>query len=210
VRPDVLQARLDFYDDSIVLSTFDKGANTIKTVDATNIAQAFLSETQLHSGLLPANALWWRQSRNGTEVAIYQKPKVWMLAVQTDLSHPALRFQIPMPGLIFRCFQGQAPKVYAVTGPPRRLNTPIYHAPTFNTYADGGTCAGTHKYPNNPAEVPLSFFTSFFTRTVDHVCSKKYGSNITELWKSLEGKNKYPNSDLVKMGTVDELINGRT
>jgi hypothetical protein len=207
VPPDELRLRLDFYDDSIVLYSLDKGIIRTKMVSARDIALALLSEVPLSSGLLPRNALWWKQGKEGAEVALWRSARVWPAALQLEPFKPPRRFKLPMPGLIFICSPGRAPRIFAAGKRPNSAYQLIYHAPLFNIFADGRTCPGTHQYPINIDEIPESFFTSFFTREASYGGrSKKYPKDLLQLWEELDGKTRYPLDDLVPFGKVEDIL----
>jgi len=207
VPADQLQIRLDFYGDSVVLYSLDHGVITTRMVSARDIVMALLSEVSLSSGLLPLDALWWKQGKEGPVVALWRAPRVWPVALQLEAFKPPRRFKLPMPGLIFLCSPGRPPRVCAAKKRPRDARQFIYHAPIFNVFRDGTTCAGTHKYPLDIEEVPESFFTSFFTRAAHYEGrSKKYPKDLLGLWEELDGKKRYPLSDLVTAGKVEDIL----
>jgi len=58
------------------------------------------------------------------------------------------------------------------------------------------------------AKVPDSFFRSFFSATADlNNRSVMFPGNVVHLWEFLNKKKKYPMADLVKMGTLVDLMN---
>jgi hypothetical protein len=207
IPPDELKCRLDFYQDSIVLYLLEGGVIHTRMVSARDITLALLKEVPLGSGLLPQDTLWWKQGREGVEVALWRSPRVWPVALQLEPFQPPRRFRLPMPGLIFLCSPGRAPKVYAARRRPESLDDTIYHAPLFNLFQDGRTCPGTHKFPSNISEVPESFFQSFFTMEANHRGrSRKYPDSLLKLWEELDGKKRYPLRDLIPMGKVGEIM----
>jgi PRTRC genetic system protein B len=207
VPPDELQLRLDFYGESIVLYSLDKGIIRTKLVSARDVAIALLSEVPLSSGLLPRNALWWKQGKEGAEVALWRSARVWPVTLQLEPFKPPRRFKLPMPGLIFICSPGRPPRIFAARKRPSSTHQLIYHAPLFNVFADGRTCAGTHKFPPNIDEIPESFFTSFFTREASYGGrSKKYPKDLLQFWEELDGKTRYPLDDLVPFGKVSDIL----
>jgi PRTRC genetic system protein B len=207
VPPDELKLRLDFYCDSIILYLLDKGVITTKQVSAREISLAILAEIVLNSGLLPKDTLWWKQGKSGVEVALWRPPKIWAVALQQEAFKPARRFKLPMPGLIFICSPVRAPAVYAVKKRPQSPGEYVYHAPLFNVYEKGSTCPGTHRYPQEIEKIPESFFSAFFTQGAMHTGrSQKYPDNLLKLWEEIDGKPKYPQADLVKMGTIGDLL----
>ncbi|GAJ14299.1 unnamed protein product, partial [marine sediment metagenome] len=63
-------------------------------------------------------------------------------------------------------------------------------------------------YPTRIADIVESFFTSFFTETA-HLDgrSQKFKRNVVDLWNFLDGKKRFPYADLVKQGTIADLMN---
>jgi len=204
---DELQVRLDFYGESVLLYSLDKGIIHTRMVSARDVTMALLSEVPLSSGLLPPDALWWKQGKEGPVVALWRGARVWPVALQLEAFKPPHRFKLPMPGLIFLCSPGRPPRVYAVKKRPRDTRQFIYHAPLFNVFQDGATCPGTHKYPVDIGEIPESFFTSFFTKAAFYGGrSKKYPKDLLALWEELDGKKRYPLGDLVPIGKVEDIL----
>ena len=206
MAPDPLKVRLDFYETTVVAHFCGDGVITTRVVSARDVALAMLGETNLISGLLPRDTLCWGPG----QVALWVDPHVWPIALMTEPFKPARRFKLPMPGLIFICRPGQAPRVYAAKRRPQNMNALVYHAPFFNTYRDGRTCAGTNKYPTKMEDIPKSFFTSFFTPVLDQSSrSKKYPKDLMKLWTELDGKKKYPLDDLVPFGPLRDVFTNR-
>ena len=128
--------------------------------------------------------------------------------MQTDIKKSPKRYKIPLPGLIFICQPGTTPWVYAVKRKPTKETDAIYAAPVANLFANGRSCPGSHKYPNRVADIVESFFTSFFSPTADlHGRSIKFPQNVVHLWEFLDKKKRFPMDDLVKLGTVRDLMN---
>ena len=207
VPGDELKVRLDFYRDSVVMYLVEDGAITTRMVSASDVALAMLQEIPLTSGVLPPSALWWSHGREGTEVALWRPPRVWPVAVMVEALKPPVRLRLPMPGLIFVCRPGGPPRVYAAKERPGCLENSIYHAPLFNLFPDGRSCAGTHRYPENIDEIPESFFASFFSLEASYGGrSQKYPKNLMALWRELDGRRRYPVSDLVPFGKVKDIM----
>ncbi|MFB0559504.1 MAG: hypothetical protein ACETVS_03110 [Dehalococcoidales bacterium] len=207
VPPDELELRLDFYGDSVVLYSLDKGVIETRLVSARDIAMALLREVPLSSGILPKGVLWWKQVREGAEVALWRSPRVWAAALQLEAFKPPRRFKLPMPGLIFLCLPGRPPRVFAAKKRPSSTKQAIYHAPLFNLFQDGRTCAGTHRFPVDVNKIPESFFTSFFTReAIQAGRSTKYPQDLLNLWEELDGQKRFPLEDLVPAGKVEDIM----
>jgi len=204
---DDLKVRLDFYQESVVMYLLESGTITTRVVSARDIALALLKEVPLSSGLLPEGALWWRHGKDGAEVALWRPPKVWPVALQLEPFKPPKRLRLPMPGLIFVCSPGRPPRVYAAKRRPRDGEEFIYHAPLFNVFHDGRTCAGSHRYPDRIDEIPESFMVSFFTVDAQwQGRSQRYPNDLLQLWQEIDGKRRYPLGDLVPLGKLEEII----
>lgn len=208
VGKDHLLLRLDFYKESIVMQTFEKKEGKFKIISPHDISQALANEMPFSSGMLPANTLWWTNSKSGPVTALWVEPGVRRLALQTEALKPE-RYNVPLPGLIFLCRPGQSPMVYAAYSRPTSPKERVYKAPLANVYDDGRTCAGNHKYPANIADIPDDFFRSFFSAGANlDMRSKKHQKNIIDMWKELDRakKTEYPLLDLVYHGTVQDLM----
>lgn len=200
---DHLQAVLEFYEENLVLRTFQDGTTTVKHLSPQQVAQALSGEVSLSTGLLTPDVLWWRHDPNGATTAVWREPQVWPTALQVDPFQPTRRFNLPMPGLVFVTAPGTTPSVFAAKKRPTDPSESLYNMPAFNVFANGRVCPGNHHFPQEPQKIPESFFQSFFTVTGDpQNRSKKHGSDILSLWEQINGKAKYPLKDLVEHSTV--------
>lgn len=207
VPPDPLRVRLDFHNHAVVMHVFEGDVAGVQVVSAMDVAQALLRELPSNTGLLPKNTLWWANSREGPVYALWEEPKVWKLALQVGALEKPHRFVCPMPGLIFLCTPGQTPWVFAMKRRPTKETDIVYRAPLCNIFDSGKVCPGSHKFPMEVSKIPDSFFRSFFSPTADlSNRSVMFPQNVVNLWEFLNGKTKYPMSDLVKMGTVKDLM----
>jgi PRTRC genetic system protein B len=208
VPKDQFRMRLDFYNESIVMHAIDGGVITNRLVSAVDIASAMSREITFFSSLLPPNALWWSHSRQGDQLALWRRPQMTLVSIQTQAFQPPERYRIPLPGLVFVCQSGRSPAVYAARSRPQRPEDKLYHCPTFNVFHSGNVCPGTHHFPEDVTEIPASFFQSLFSMTGDsHERSRKYPANLLRLWKEeLVGRRTYPLGDLVEWGRVSSLF----
>lgn len=207
ISPDPLRLRIDFHQESTIVSFFDGGKVENKMVDAMDIAHALASELTFTTGMLPEGCLWWSNNRHGQTFAIYTRPQIRKLALQLKINELPRRFIVPMPGLIFLCSPAKPPRVYAVGKKPTKETTVIYKAPLTNLGINGQSCGGSHKYPERIADIIPSFFESFFTSEMAGGKSKKYNNNVIQMWEELDGKEgSYPISDLIKHGTLADLM----
>jgi PRTRC genetic system protein B len=207
IPADSLRLRLDFFHQSTVLTYFNGDIVTTRQVDAMDVAHALATDLSFGTGLLPDNTLWWQNTRNGPVFALYVAPKVRKLALQDKIDKPPKRFTIPLPGFIFLCQPGQAPWVIACKKRPTKETDMLYHAPLANVFRNGRSCPGSNRYPTRVSDIADNFFVSFFSATADlQGRSKKYPKNVLDLWKSLDGKTKFPYDDLNEFGKVSDLI----
>jgi PRTRC genetic system protein B len=207
VSPDELKIRLDFFESSIVMHTFEGKDNSYRMVDAMDLAQTLAKELSYSTGLLPDNVLWWTNTASGPVTALWVPADIRKVALSNEAGKPPKRYKIPLPGLIFICSPGKAPWVYAAKRKPTKPKDMVYKAPLCNTYDDGRTCPGNNKYPSRVEDVVESFFISFFTEAANlNNRSKKHPDNIALMWKELDGKTEYPLDDLVVHGQVEDLM----
>ena len=205
---DTLRARLDVYEETAILRTFMGDLTTTRVVSADDIANAFTARLDFSSGLLPERCLWWKRRAGGDRlVAVWRDPQVWSVALQTKPFEPPRRLSLPMPGLLFVCSPHRTPHIFAAPERPTSERDELYKAPCFNVFADGRVCPGTHKFPQDPGEIPESFFTSFFSQTGQYEKrSKRHPDKLVDLWDELDGTSVYPMNDLVQQGTVANAI----
>ena len=207
VPRDQLQAQLEVYAETVLLRGFEGDRTWVKTVSADEIANVFIRHLGFSSGLLPQDALWWNQGETGQMVALWRPPQVWAVALQREAFQPPARLRLPMPGLVFVCSPGRAPWVYAARERPTNLEQQLYRAPAFNVFRDGRVCPGSHRFPEDVALIPESFFQSFFSLTGDTKDrSKRHPDNLQDLWEELDGKADYPFEDLVPQCAVGHVM----
>lgn len=207
IPADPLRCRLDFHHQAVVMTLFDGDLVDTKVVSALDVAHALASDLSFGSGLLPPNTLWWTNTRRGPIFALYVEPKIRKFALLEDVNKPPRRFTLPMPGFIFLCTPSQAPWVFAVKKRPTKKTDVVYKAPLCNIHESGRSCAGTHQYPERAANMVQSFFTSFYTATADlRNRSQMFPQSVVALWEHLDNKKRFPMADLVKYGTVHDLM----
>lgn len=207
VPADPLRLRLDFHHQAVVMTLFEGEAVNTKVVSAMDVAHALASDLSFGTGLLPPGTIWWENTRGGPVFALYVDPKVRKVALQEVANKSPRRFTIPLPGFIFLCSPGRPPWVYAVKKKPTKESDIVYRAPLCNIHPNGLSCPGNHRYPARVADIVQSFFTSFFTATADLANrSQRFPKNVVPLWEFLDKKKRFPLDDLVKHGTVIDLM----
>lgn len=207
VPADPLRCRLDFHHQAVVMTLFNPETVEKKIVSAMDVSHALASELSFGTGLLPPHTIWWQNTREGPIFALYVEPRVRTLALQELTDKPPRRFTIPLPGLIFLCSPGKPPWVFAVKKKPTKETDIVYKAPLCNLYQDGRSCPGNHRYPTRVADVVESFFISFFSATADlQNRSIRFPRNVIELWEYLDKKKTFPKADLVRHGTIRDVM----
>ena len=200
---DMLRLQLEVYDETVLLRGFDEDLAWVRAVSADAIAHAVTRHLGFSSGLLPEDALWWQQGETGQLVALWRPPQVWPVALQREAFKPPARLRLPMPGLVFVCSPGRAPWAYAARERPADTEAQLYRMPAFNVFGDGRTCPGSHRFPEEVARIPESFFQSYFSGTGDtRNRSRKHPDDLHALWEELDGQTAYPLDDLVPQCTV--------
>ena len=207
VPRDRLMMRLDFYQENLILKGYEGEMVWTRRISADSIATALMRHMGARSGLLPPDALWWKQSSEGTITALWREPRVWAAALQEKAFEKPARFQLPMPGLVFICAPGRPPWVFAARERPTSPEDQLYHTPTFNVFQDGRVCPGNHAFPERPEDIPESFFQSHFSMT-GHTegRSKKHRGELIQLWEEINGQDEYPLEDLVECATLEEVM----
>ena len=212
VGKDRLLMRLNFYSEAIVMEDYERSENggRYRMVDAYDIAKAIAAEMSFDSGLLPENTLWWANTKDGAQVALWVPPGVRRLALQTEAGKAPLRYDVPLPGLIFLCKAAHPPSVFAVYDRPTGPKDRVYKAPLANVYDNGRTCPGSHTYSANIGDIPDEFFKSFFSHAADLGSrSKRFPQDITKMWQKLDKTETYPLLDLVYHGTIADIMRYR-
>jgi PRTRC genetic system protein B len=158
----------------------------------------------------PRTVAWWRAPAVAT-----------MFFATIDDKDPARHIgerngRIQQPGLVHVLAEGDW-SVFAVKGAARPgPATPLFHAPYFNVYANGGLCEGNIRRPKRVtpetlAEFERAFFHSRFTHpNEDSRKLTRYRGGLHALWRDLlDGKHKtFPEGSLLPQGkdTLESLL----
>lgn len=206
--PDILGLRLDFYSESVIMQKFDGGLTEVKTVSIGDVAEALTNQLDFSTGLLPPQTLWMTNTHAGRRYGFWVEPQVRALGLQLKAFEPPVFVNIPLPGLIFICLPARAPWVFATGAKrPTKPSDRVFHAPFYNVFDSGEVCPGNHKFPQAVANIPGSFFESFFSADADPAGrSKRHPHDVGGMWTEMEGKKRYPVRDLMPFGTVGDLM----
>ena len=204
---DTLRTRIDVFDTTIRLTNYREDTATIRDVDPAELIDALTSQRRQTSPLLPPNTLWFSITPYGTAMAIWEPPRIRRVAMQFQPMHPPERLNVPMPGMVYICTPGRPPYIFASPDRPAQITDQLYHAPTFNTFADGRTCPGSNEYPLNHADIPESFWQSFFSYEGDeHGRSRSNYNDLWKHWQELHDQPEYPTDDLITAITVERAM----
>lgn len=213
IPKDELEVRLDFYKDAVVLQSYENDLTSTRIVSPIDVARALQGNVPISTGLLPEDALAWFSAGDGPQVLLWRKPGVWKAALILEPMKPPVRFDLPMPGLIFQASPRREPWVWAVRtkSRPTSEGTQLYRAPLYNVFASGLTCPGNHRYPADIAEAPEQFFLSYFSLAGDHNGrSQKYPNDLKALWAEINGTADYPLDDLIDASaTIKDVLAGK-
>ena len=203
--------RLDFYDTAVLLSRWEEDGRTATYPVAVQDVVGACTNIALSSGLLPPDALFWRQEANQTTLGIYVPARRWR--VQTE----ERRYRVPMPPLVF-VGSGTAYKVFAVKKRPALSGptelgkskgrsgeaTPLYHAPCPNVYTTGGICQGNTPFPACSPQTILPALRLFlegslFNADLSRGKCQSFSDDVRRLWAELDGRKRFPLAELVPM-----------
>ena len=207
ITRDTLMARIDIYEESVLLHSYHRDRTTVQYVSPDDMATIISNNITHATGVLPPDTLWWNRGISEALTGIWRPPQTWSVALQTQPFSPPERYRLPMPGLVFVCSPGRPPWVFAAKQRPTAPTEQLYHAPTFNLFQDGRSCPGTHQYPGDIGRTPESFFQSFFS-VAGHTTNRslKHPNDLHQLWKELDETEKYPLRDLVECCTLQQAM----
>lgn len=192
--------RLDFYSTAVLLSRWEEDGRIVTHLVSIHDVVSACSNIGLSSGLLPPNTLFWKQHASRPEIGIYVPARRWRMRTEERAYH------IPMPPLVF-VGRGNAYQIYAVKRRPRDGQERLYHAPCPNVHQHGVICPGNTPFPicsPQTIESALSLFmeNSLFNGDLGRGKSHHYPDDVRELWAKLEGKRRFPFSQLIGCGRV--------
>jgi len=181
-----LRARLDVYEEALVLTKFEQGkAMACYEVAPGDVATAFSGE-MLATGILPDGCLWYRQGSR-EQIGVYLPPQVWRMQLA-----PEGIVRTALPGLVLvGC--GADYLLFAVKQRPSDGSERLFHAPVPNVFNKGDICKGNVAFPTCSAGTIREVVRLFFEESAfnNHLASgkvggeKRYAGDVRELWKDL-------------------------
>jgi len=214
--------RITLYRGGLITSTWYHPDGTVQRAYPIAAAElrARASQRQADSGPLPPNT--WRVLFRATSriLAIYLPPRVRQLRYQARegaaIAVPRL-YSLPLPGLLWVAEVGagsDAHRLFALTGRPNDDDTSVYACPLFNVDPrTGNICFGTVQPPSIEVAgfdaVARTFFESHFSGSWAEGKSRAHPRDLLAVWTALEGKKRYPTSDLAPVTTLGGVLGVR-
>lgn len=161
-----------------------------------------LSSSAMKGGFVPPELLYL----DGNAMAWWVPPGRRHIAFRAEQLGASERGEVvPHPGLVFLAEGGRRWSVWAVRGERRPSeNTPLYQAPYFNVYENGGICTGNVRLPDGTTAERIeawnnAFFGSFFTHPNVQGKLVNYRGGTFKFWKDmLDGRHQeFPEHVLV-------------
>lgn len=187
--------RLDFYNNAVLMSRWQDDGRLIAYPVSVHDVVTACTKVECGSGLLPANALFWKQQSNQSLLGIYVPARRWH--VQTE-DHT---YYVPMPPFVFIGF-GATYQIFAVKKRPLNEAEPLYHAPCPNVHTAGGICQGNTPFPicsPQTIQQALHLFMegSLFNADLSRGKCQSHPDDVRVLWAELDGRKRFPLSELV-------------
>ena len=206
--PQMPRLRLDFYNTAVLMSRWqDDGRLTTHPVSVHDVVSA-CTHVELSSGLLPANTLFWKQRANQAMLGVYVPARRWH--VQCDFANrlEEQSYQLPMPPFVF-VGSGSSYHLFAVKKRPLNEAEPLYHAPGPNIHTTGGICQGNTPFPicsPQTIQQALRVFMegSLFNADLSRGKCQSYPEDVSQLWAELDGRKRFPLSELVPAQACSE------
>lgn len=195
--PEYPRLRLDFYDTAVIMTQTDEAGRITSHPVAVQDVVSACTEVTLASGFLPPHTLFWKQQAQTTTLGVYVPARYWQVRTEKK------RYQIPMPPLVF-VGRGRSYSIYAVKKRPSVPHTPLFHLPAPNVFDTGNICVGNTPFPACSARTLDQALTLFWegSNFNSHLSQKKcnsYPRDVRQLWRQLDGKKRFPLSELVPM-----------
>lgn len=197
-----LLARLEFWDDRVVHTTFpSRGLTESRLLDPADVASALAGRRVLRTGVLGPDALFVVQRGATVYTGVWSPPRRWSAALMrgglvTD------RLTLPMPGAVVVTGSDGRHALFAATARPvagrAGLAQPLYRYPAFNINTNETICTGSHIFGGDPWRTLDDFFESFFAAELTgRGRSRRHPDDLLARWRELDGAAEYPPDDLV-------------
>lgn len=201
--------QLNFYLNDVTTMTRYMGNGSIThPITAAQIASLMdKTRTRIASGWLPANVLSWSiEPDNCVRCVTHFPATTRMIQIKDDA-----RWQIPLPPTVL-VGNGSYWHIYAIQSDTMLTpKTPLYHCPAPNVSKhDGVICRGNTPFPRAAPDTMDAAYTAFWDSQFNHhwVSGKcaSYPNNVVDLWQTLDGADLFPDDELLRCGTLNDII----
>ena len=169
---------------------------TIHLANCLNVSAELNSSFTQSKGLLPDNVLYLNASNQGCVIWYTPAQEVQLLFTQSLIIPSGGAF---VPPLVWKADKA-ALHLYAVKSKSRPdMQTPLFHAPFFNMYANGGVCMGTVDIDMEHVSCLEAFieqwesyyWNSYFSHLIQDASPVR--GNIVQLWQEqVASKRRFP------------------
>ncbi|MBN2003949.1 MAG: hypothetical protein JXA21_11395 [Anaerolineae bacterium] len=202
-----LRARLELFDESIVLTRYQAGKPVATYEVAPDALVSAFSGVPVATGLLPRECLFFAEANGAVRLGIYLPPRVRTLMANGDV--PLMT--IPLPGMVF-VGNGTGYSIFAVKQRPAEPSERLFHAPLPNVYPEGRICAGSVRFPACSAATihtaAALFFASGFNSDLSRDKCHSHPGNVLALWQELTSAGEFPLDELKKTSLKLEDLYG--
>lgn len=204
-----LQARLDLFDESIILTKY-VGGNPVTAyeVDPIDLAASFGGQP-ITTGRLPQGVLHYTRGGNKEDITIVIPAHQRKLTYSRDEKLNTVT--IPLPTLLFRGHRNSY-HVWAIKSDWPDANEQLFHAPLSNASGDGHICTGDVPFPLASKETIWEaanlFLDSVFNNHYDGSKSVMFPTDVLLSWESLRCEEFFPLDDLVPAKITVASIGG--
>lgn len=194
-NPQPPRLRIDFYNNAVLMSRWQDDGRLIAYPVSVHDVVTACTKVECGSGLLPANALFWKQQSNQSLLGIYVPARRWHVQIEERSYH------VPMPPFVFVGF-GATYQIFAVKKRQLSQTAPLYHVPCPNVHTTGTVCQGNTLFPNcSPQTIQqacqLFLEGSLFNADLSRGKCHSYPEDVRKLWAELNGRKRFPLSELV-------------
>ncbi len=192
-------ARIDLFSESVRATLYNhEGASSFE-VDPESLAAVF-GKAEFGTGLLPPMTVFYERYGRSVRMGLYLPELVRTLTVHAG-SEKTETLRVPCPHMIL-VGENRTYGLFALAGPPTSMDQPIYRAPFSNvSESNGKICFGSITPQSVSAENIQGtgdlFFKSLFNGDLSNGKCVSYPDSVIDLWKSINGKRKFPYKELI-------------
>ena len=176
----------------------EHGVHTAKFVHSEDVKRAFHPIVS-DSGWLPPDLVRWGHGNGKEWVVLFKSGRLYNLTLVTPEREQQV-IRVPLPSVVILTVDHDL-YVWAVKTPTFNPDTAPFQLPLPNVAQNGHVCFGANKHVpatlQTAQNVWETWITGAFTGEACTQKSKRYPDDVRDRLRALEGKEKYPQSDLV-------------